>query len=385
MPYRKIDCRINADEKFRSLSSSPPCGKYLFIHLLINSHVGVIPGLYRLSEATLADDLGWDLKGLRKSFEEISLKGMAKADWEAKVVYLPNSLKYNKPASPNVVKSWASQWDVLPECNIKYEAYQQLRKDLESFGEAFREAFDKGCRKPFGKEYERISNPCLNQEQEQELDQEQKYPPLPPSRDSLRSPLEMSKKYTNEIHEIFGYWQSVMNHPNAKLDKKRERAILNSLKKYSLEEIKLAVDGCKKSSYHQGSNQNGKVYDDIELICRNSSTTESFINHITEKIKKSSQSFEEETKPEVPQETWQKNLNFYLNNDLVRMHQNLPVLITHGPLKFSEFSTWFEKDENNEAHEVWSKIVQKEIDWVEKEKSMGRNANPSLDIQLNEQ
>lgn len=77
---------------------------------------------------------------------------------------------------------------------------------------------------------------------------------------------------TCEVVEIFDYWKLKSNHPNSKLDQKRKSAIERALKNYSLEEIKNAIDGCLSSEYNR---QNG--FDDIELICRNSSKTDRYI------------------------------------------------------------------------------------------------------------
>src|SRR5262245_3067349 len=80
------------------------------------------------------------------------------------------------------------------------------------------------------------------------------------------------------VSEVFTYWQRVMNHQQAKLTAERRKKIEARLKeKYSVEQIKSAIDGCRSSPYHQGQNDHGTVYDDIELICRNGSKLESFI------------------------------------------------------------------------------------------------------------
>lgn len=77
---------------------------------------------------------------------------------------------------------------------------------------------------------------------------------------------------TCEVREIFEYWREKSNHPKAKLDDKRKRAIERTLKNYSVAEIKQAIDGCLLSEYNR---ENG--FDDIELICRNSSKTDRYI------------------------------------------------------------------------------------------------------------
>jgi len=84
-----------------------------------------------------------------------------------------------------------------------------------------------------------------------------------------------------EIDVIFFYWKERMNHPNAKLDSKRKSKIEARLKEgRSIEEFKKAIDGCKGSKWHMGENDKNKVFDDIELICRDAVKFEGFLNPI---------------------------------------------------------------------------------------------------------
>ncbi len=171
--FRKIDVRIHGDQKFRNLSAPCPCGRYLWFYLLTGPHTTSIPGLSCVGEAALAEALRWPMKGFREAFQEVYREGMAEADWEARVLWIPRAIFYNVPESPNVIKSWAVYWDEIPECELKVKAYQHFKGFLEGFGEAFHESFGKACGKPFGKA-------LANQEQEQEQEQEQKTPPSPP-------------------------------------------------------------------------------------------------------------------------------------------------------------------------------------------------------------
>lgn len=80
------------------------------------------------------------------------------------------------------------------------------------------------------------------------------------------------------VRALFDYWRRAMDHPRAKLDDKRRRAIAARLKDgYRVEDLKRAIDGCLASPWHQGQNGNRRTYDDIELICRNASKVDQFI------------------------------------------------------------------------------------------------------------
>lgn len=81
------------------------------------------------------------------------------------------------------------------------------------------------------------------------------------------------------VSEVFDYWRAVMEKPEALLDSTRSKAIAARLKQgYSVDQLKRAIDGCKASAFHQGRNDNRQVYNDIELICRDTKRVESFIS-----------------------------------------------------------------------------------------------------------
>ena len=86
------------------------------------------------------------------------------------------------------------------------------------------------------------------------------------------------KSSTENIDAIFDYWKLRFNHPRARLDKKRRTKIRLRLEDgYTLDDLKLAIDGCRASPFHLGQNDRNQVYDDIELICRDAPHVDRFI------------------------------------------------------------------------------------------------------------
>src|SRR4051812_17634419 len=132
--HRRIEMKMHADEKYRRLSAPPPCGQVLWLHLIAGEQTGIVPGLFSIGEAAFAEQLRWSLKGFREAFGEVFREGMAKADWGARLVWVPNAIKYNQPANPNVVKSWRTAWALLPECPLKAEAHEHLKWFLKPLG-----------------------------------------------------------------------------------------------------------------------------------------------------------------------------------------------------------------------------------------------------------
>jgi hypothetical protein len=149
----------------------PPSGQGLWLFLLTGPHTGPIPGLFRAGRAAPAEELGWEQEAFDKAFEEVFQLGMAKADWRARVVWIPNAIKCNLPQSPNVVISWVGEWHLIPECDLKHEAFETIKSVVYAAGEAFREAFDKTFHKPSVKT---LPNQEQEQEQEESFSSEQK-------------------------------------------------------------------------------------------------------------------------------------------------------------------------------------------------------------------
>lgn len=177
--YRKIAVRMWGDEKFNALSALPPCGQGLWLYLLTGPHTSNIPGLFRVGRAALAEELDWELEDFDKAFQEALDQGMVKADWKAKVVWIPNAVSYNLPESPNVVASWGAAWDLIPECDLKREAFEVLKASIHAVSEAYGKSFDKAFSKPSAKPSRKtIGN--QEQEQEQEQEQDKTNPPQPP-------------------------------------------------------------------------------------------------------------------------------------------------------------------------------------------------------------
>jgi biotin operon repressor len=81
-----------------------------------------------------------------------------------------------------------------------------------------------------------------------------------------------------DVTMLFDYWIDVMGKPKlkTKLTDKRKRVINAIVKQYSLDDIKLAIDNCARSSWHNGKNERGQVFNDIELICRSGDKLERF-------------------------------------------------------------------------------------------------------------
>jgi hypothetical protein len=167
--YRKITTRIWGDERFRALSAPNPNAQSLWIYLLTGPHTNTIPGLFPAGKAALAEALKWSRSGFEGAFKEITEQGMAKADWEARVVWIPKAIRHNEPESPDVVRGWRTNLAEIPECDLKREAMRELGSHLKAKGPAWASAWQTACGAGSVSVWaEAESEAGLHQDQEQE-------------------------------------------------------------------------------------------------------------------------------------------------------------------------------------------------------------------------
>lgn len=82
----------------------------------------------------------------------------------------------------------------------------------------------------------------------------------------------------NPEETVFEFWKLHLDHPKSVFDDKRRKAVRARLREgHSVDDLILAVRGCKLTPHNMGQNERQTVYDDIELICRDTTHVERFI------------------------------------------------------------------------------------------------------------
>lgn len=85
-------------------------------------------------------------------------------------------------------------------------------------------------------------------------------------------------KRKEEVISIFEFWKNTMNHSRSKLDDNRKKIINKALDiGYTSEDCENAILGCKANQWNMGDNENGQVYDSLDLILRNAEKIDKFI------------------------------------------------------------------------------------------------------------
>ena len=138
--YAKVHRSIWFDARFRSLTER---GKLAFLFLLTHPSMTML-GAMRATIPGLAAELEMPMKAFQEAFGEALAKGIVKYDLGASLLWFPNFLKYNRPESPNVVRSWPDAFELIPECGLKCELFEQLKGFIKGLSEGFQEAFREG-------------------------------------------------------------------------------------------------------------------------------------------------------------------------------------------------------------------------------------------------
>jgi len=147
-----------SDEKFLDLSDK---ATLVFIFIL-TCPLQTSLGAMRASVEGLAQEFlnfpgisrsRWSLKAFRSAFREISDKEMVFADANAAVIWLPNFLKHNRPTNINVVKSWVTVLETLPECDTKSRIVEHILLVTKQLGEEYSNTFKEALASSFGNKY----------------------------------------------------------------------------------------------------------------------------------------------------------------------------------------------------------------------------------------
>lgn len=88
----------------------------------------------------------------------------------------------------------------------------------------------------------------------------------------------------NQIQEVFDFWALTFNKKRVVLDEKRRQTIGAAIHDYGLEVCRNAIVGCSRSDFHMGRNKNNRVYNEIELILRDSEHVERFLALVPNRI-----------------------------------------------------------------------------------------------------
>lgn len=86
--------------------------------------------------------------------------------------------------------------------------------------------------------------------------------------------LDVAEVSGGTIDRVFDHWREVHGHTRAVLDAKRRKLIRAALDRHSEADLCQAISGYKLSPHHMGQNDHATVYDDIDVMIRDSKHVE---------------------------------------------------------------------------------------------------------------
>jgi hypothetical protein len=99
-----------------------------------------------------------------------------------------------------------------------------------------------------------------------------------PKKSCQAAPDDTAEKINNDCKVIFDHWVRVMNRHSSIFTQERKSKIKSRLREgYTVDQIIEAINGCAASTFHMGQNDQGKIYNDLTLICHNGSKLEFFL------------------------------------------------------------------------------------------------------------
>lgn len=94
----------------------------------------------------------------------------------------------------------------------------------------------------------------------------------------LKLVADASPQTMSPTEQVFDFWKTVMEKPRAQLGPTRSKSISSALAiGYSVDDLQLAIVGCKFDAWSQGQNDRSTPYNDVELICRNETKIDRFM------------------------------------------------------------------------------------------------------------
>ncbi len=92
--------------------------------------------------------------------------------------------------------------------------------------------------------------------------------------------LSRASREQHDIVTVFDHWKTVMQHPDAQLDEKRQKTIGGALHAgYSIEQLCQAISGCRNTPHNMGSNSQGQRFDGLHIIFRDADQIDRFIHN----------------------------------------------------------------------------------------------------------
>ena len=140
MRYYEVSVRTWVSADFKSLTQD---GQLLWLFFLCGPIKTPLPGFYSVGAGACLDHLRWEPEKFYQAFKELQDREMLEFDDDNNVIYLPRWAKYNRPPSnPNVMKSWLSLLENIPDCDLKIRYIDGLADMVRNLDESIQAIYD---------------------------------------------------------------------------------------------------------------------------------------------------------------------------------------------------------------------------------------------------
>jgi len=144
MRYFEVSVRTWVSADFRSLTQD---GQLLWLFFLCGPVKTPLPGFYSVGAGACLDHLRWSVDKFQNAMKELKDRKMLVFDDQHNVIFLPKWAKYNRPPSnPNVMKSWLSLLENIPDCELKKEYIDGLAVVVRELDKSIQNVFDRWVR-----------------------------------------------------------------------------------------------------------------------------------------------------------------------------------------------------------------------------------------------
>jgi len=251
--YRTIDTRFWTDPKVRALSDE---AKLVFIYLITNPHTHA-SGIYYLPRMFISHETGLSATKVSNALDTLSKGHLALYDDTVEGIWVVNMLRY-QGRGPKIKAAAESQLATFHKSFLVAEFLSHY------------EDLDLSVPYPLDTPSSRAREEEYEEEEEEQKEDEEK------ATDLSRSAAPKHDGVAAKVAEVVAYYQG--HHPRARPGQKERTKIRQRLAEgFTVDDLRDAIDGCHASPWHCGDNKDGRTYQNLELIMRDATKAQQFI------------------------------------------------------------------------------------------------------------
>lgn len=240
-------------------------------------------GLYQLPLMYAAHDLCWPLDKVKEAFAELTSSGFAVYDSDNEVVLVCNALRFHAPRGEKSVRGAVNALLAAPTTSLRGRFLAAAERHAPDLARALKEQGWRvsGC--PIDGASDAPSADASEADFGCPIDGASKGDPSKPKPKPntdiyVEAAASTAPPEARIARDLFDYWRArcrASSSPQPRFTADRRAKVLARLREgYSPDDIRRAIDGAAVAAF---VDEKGKRFDDLELICRNGSKLESFI------------------------------------------------------------------------------------------------------------